>query len=350
MLVLLGLALGFVLLPFGWSRAQSISYTVQVAALSSQSSAESLRRTLREAGYPAYLVSVPGDAQTIYRLRVGAFANREAAQTYALAMRGVGGTVPAPALAEGIPPDLIPLEPDFVASYPLTGGRLEVIPWGEAAALRVQATVENRPEIARYRVLVPGGASFAAWRAAPLPGPGDGSSEGRDALERVVNLPVPTPERLAAVAEALGLTPEQVQPYVFQSAASGPYLIIAERFDPESGTGARYPALGNPASGGVSPAGPDLIWFGQAAPEGFPVTLPEPLFSLSRLLENGRFAPPSGELTGRGWQARTEGDFSTLTVGNRTWRALVGTPLWAGGDFLLVLADGAVALYELRRP
>ena len=336
-----GLLLGWALLSLGfWGAAQSISYTVQVAALSSQSSAESLRRTLREAGYPAYLVSVPGDAQTVYRLRVGAFANREAAQAYATAMRGVGGTVPVPALAEGIPPDLIPLEPSFVAAYPLEGGRLEVVPWGEASALRVQPFVEDRPQIASYRVLLRGGATFEAWRAAPLGGEGAG-------IERVTNLPLDTPARLGEVAEGLGLTAEQVQPYVFATDGT-PYIVVAERFDPASGTGARYPALGNPASQGTRPAGPDLIWFGQAAPQGFPDALPDPLFSLSSMMQSGSL--PDGELTGDGWQVRIDGDFTRIVLGNRTWRALVGRPLWAGGNFLLVLASGEIALYEMTRP
>lgn len=340
------LVLGLLLLGGSWGRTQSISYTVQVAALSSQGSAEGLRRTLREAGYPAYLVSVPGDAQTVYRLRVGAFANREAAQAYASAMRGVGGTVPVPALAEGIPPDLIPLEPNFIAAYPLQGGRLEVVPWGEATALRVQPFVQDRPQIASYRILaragVSAGLSFEAWRAAPLTGE-DG------VLERVTDLLLDTPARLADVAEGLGLTPEQIEPYVF-GAESEPYLVVAERFDPVSGTGARYPALGNPASQGTRPAGPELIWFGQAAPENFPGSLPEPLFLLQNLFRDGKLAPPENEVTGNGWSARADGRFTTVVLDNRTWRALVGRPLWAGGDFLLVLANREVALYEMTRP
>ncbi len=348
----------------GVSAAQTISYTVQVAALSDQASAEGLRRNLREAGYPAYLVSVPGDSQTVYRLRVGAFADREAAQAYAAAMRGVGGTVPVPALAEGIPPDLIPLEPRFVARYPVAPdfGRLEVLPWGDAAVLRTQGFFEAEPLIATYRVLSRAlvTSPFSAWRAAPVPG------EAR-VLERVANLPLFAADeadvlpdggltslgqaRLAEAAEALSLTPEQVRPYIFYESGRGaPFLIVAERFDPVSRTGGRYPALGNPGTARPSPAGPALTWFGQAAPESFPEGLPEPLFSLQAVVQKGKIVPPQGRLTGDGWGARRDGPYTALSAGSRTWRAVVGQPLWAGGDYLLVYAGEQVVLYEVTAP
>lgn len=344
--------------------AQAISYTVQVAALSDQAAAEDLRRTLREGGYPAYLVSVPGAAQTVYRLRVGAFADREAAQLYAAAMRGVGGTVPVPALAEGIPPDLIPLEPRFVARYSVTPSqRLEVLPWGDTAVLRTQSYFENEPFIAAYRVLSPAlvTSPFLAWRAAPVAGEAG-------TTERVTNLPLYAaaeadvlPEdgltdegqaRLAEAAEALGLTLEQVRPYIFYEPGRGaPFLVVAERFDPVSRTGGRYPALGNPGAARLAPAGPALTWFGQSAPETFPEALPDPLFALSRAVQEGRVvSPETGRLQGAGWQARRGGRFTALSAGERMWRAVVGQPLWAGGDYLLVYADAQVVLYEVTAP
>lgn len=342
--------------------AQTISYTVQVAALSDQASAEGLRRNLREAGYPAYLVSVPGE-QTVYRLRVGAFGDREAAQVYADAMRGVGGTVPVPALAEGIPPDLIPLKPSFVARYDFIPDfdTLEITPWGDTVALRTQGFFEAEPFIATYRVLSPALAAspFPAWRAAPLVG-------HAGVVERVANLPLYaaeevdmlpegdlTPEgtaRLERAAEALGLTPEQVRPYIFYEPGRGaPFLVVAERFAPVSRTGGRYSALGNPGSAGLTDAGPPLTWFGQAVPKTFPEGLPEPLFSLGALVEEGRVVPPqAGRFQGDGWLVHRDGEFTAFSVGTRTWRAVVGQPLWAGGDYLLVYAGEAVTLYEVR--
>lgn len=345
--------------------AQTISYTVQVAALSDQSAAESLRRTLQKAGYPAYLVSVFGDAQTVYRLRVGAFANREAAKAYADAMRGIGGTVPVPALAEGIPPELIPLEPKFVANYPSVPvtERLEVFPWGEGAALRTQGYFEDQLFAATYRVLTPAQVQvpFPAWRAAPL-------AADERIVERVTNLPLYGPDeantlpqtglseigraKLAAVAEALGLTPEQIEPYIFSEPGRGaPFLIVAERYDPATQTGGRYPALGNPGTGRPAPEGPALVWFGRSAPDAFPEGLPEPLFSLSSLRQGGKVVPRGGRtFAGSGWQARSDGRFTVLRVGERSWRALVGQPLWAGGSFLLAYADQVVVLYEIAEP
>ncbi len=165
-----------------------------------------------------------------------------------------------------------------------------------------------------------------------------------------------TPEgqtRLAEVAEALSLTSEQVRPYIFYESGRGaPFLIVAERFDPVSRTGGRYPALGNPGTARPrpSPAGPALTWFGQAAPETFPEGLPEPLFSLQATLREGKVVPPSGSLPGDGWRARRDGPYTALSEGSRTWRAVVGQPLWAGGDYLLVYAGEQVVLYEITAP
>ena len=353
--------------------AQTISYTVQVAALSDQAAAEGLRRSLSEAGYPAYLVSVPGE-QTVYRLRVGAFGDREAAQAYADAMRGVGGTVPVPALAEGIPPDLIPLEPAFIARYDFVPDfeRLEIVPWGRAVALRTQGFFETEPFIATYRVLSPAlvASPFSAWRAAPVDAPTDqmaGQTAGQaGVVQRVANLPLfaadeadTLPEggltaegtaRLEEAAEALELTPEQVRPYIFYEPGRGaPFLVVAERFDPVSRTGGRYSALGNPGTAQLSAAGPRLTWFGQGIPEGFPEGLPKPLFSLRTLVQGGRVVPPeTGDFEGNGWRVRPDGDFSAFSVGARTWRAVVGQPLWAGGDYLLVYKGEQVTLYEVK--
>ena len=346
--------------------AQAISYTVQVAALSDQTSAESLRRTLRGEGYPAYLVSVFGETQTIYRLRVGAFADRDGAQAYASAMRGVGGTVPVPALAEGIPPDLIPLEPRFVARYSVSPfERLEVVPWGDAGkiALRTQGRFENELLPATYRVLIPEFvlSPFTAWRATPLP---DAAPADANVVLRVTNLPLSAPKeqnapggalsaigrsRLLEAAEALGLGEAQIRPYIFYEPGRGtPFLVVAERFDPVSRTGGRYPALGKPDT--LKAAGPDLTWFGTSPPEVFPKALPDPLFSLSSLVQQGRIVPPTGVLSGEGWQAAQDGRYTALSVGSRRWRAVVGQPLWAGGDFLLVYARPRLVLYQITPP
>lgn len=365
-------------LPFVWGvvvpsfvggTASAISYTVQVAALSDQEAAQDLRRTLLDAGYPAYLVSVPGEA-TVFRLRVGAFTDREAAQAYAEAMRGVGGTVPVPALAEGIPPDLIPLEPRLLERFSFTPifERFDVLPWAGGAALRIQGRFEDEPFEATYHVLTPElvGAPFSAWRAAPAPGTG-AQAAGR--VERVTNLSL-LPEggipegdlglgnygeaQLQEAAEALGLSPAQVRSYLFYGPGSGaPFLVVAESYRPRENSGGRYPALGNPLEAPLPAAGPELTWFGRAAPEGFPESLPPPTLALSELVdEDGELLDGAelGPLAGDGWRALQDGAYTRLQVGERAWRAVVGTPLWAGGDYLLVLEREQPVLYEIAPP
>ncbi len=383
--------------------ASAISYTVQVAALSDEDAALALQQSLRQEGFPAYLVSVPSESGTIFRLRVGAFADRAAAQTYAETMRGVGGTAPVPALAEGIPAELFPLEPTLLSRYDAAPEMVsvQVTPWGEGAALRTQGRFEDQPFIAEYRVLR-GGADarpFAAWRAEP---------GVRETVLRVHNRLLWSEEEMSEaereayaeaqlneVAQRLNLTPEQVRPYLFFEPGRGaPFLVLAEQFvltgnaqqvsstpaspaadgpaadDPVSGgatsgsspsdaissdavgsnaLGERLRALGNPAER-TPPGGPSLTWFDRAPPEGFPTDLPAPLFDLQTLFDDGELErDPSRTLTGDGWQASPQGEYTELSVGERTWRAVVGYPLWAGGDYLLVYTDAPV-LYKLVRP
>ena len=359
----------------------AISYTVQVAALSDEDAALALQQSLRQEGYPAYLVSVPSESGTIFRLRVGAFADRAAAQTYAETMRGVGGTAPVPALAEGIPAELFPLEPTLLARYDDAPDMVDltITPWGEGAALRAQGHFEGEPFIAEYRVLREGAdaATFEAWRAAPQgasesvlrtynlslwPG-GEEMSEGeREAFAEA---------RLEEIARSLELTPEQVRPYLLLEPGRGaPYLVLAEQFalgsDGAAATGGvssdvsggaatsspgrseRYRALGNPAER-MPPGGPDLTWFNRAPPEGFPTELPEPLFTLGDAFAEGELVREPRTLSGDGWSAAAQGDYTQLSLGDRRWRAVVGYPLWAGGDYLLVYTDAPV-LYKLMRP
>ena len=358
--------------------AFAISYTVQVAALSDEDGALALQQSLRQEGYPAYLVSVPSESGTIFRLRVGAFADRAAAQVYAQAMRGVGGTTPTPALAEGIPTELFPLEPALLSRYSAAPEMtdLTVVSWGSGAALRAQGRFEDQPFVAEYRVLRDGldTVPFTAWRAQP---------QG-ETIFRVSNLSLWPDEtspsegereayreaRLEEVARSLELTPEQVRAFLFLEPGRGaPYLVLAERFDLSalanaeiisggsssggSTTGGsaseRYRALGNPAQR-LAPAGPSLTWFDRAPPEGFPTDLSEPLFDLQMRFVNGELQKEdSHTLGGDGWTASPQGEYTQISVGDRTWRAVVGYPLWAAGNYLLVYADMPV-LYKLVRP
>lgn len=357
------LCLGVWLMFFG---AQAISYTVQVVALSDEASALALQERLSAQGYPAYLVSVPTEAGVVYRLRVGAFANRAAALNFAAAMEGFSGSSPAPALAEGIPPGLIPLEPELVASYPYLPGLtdLAVLPWGEGYALRFQGSFEGEPFEAKYRILSADlvEREVGAWRAAP-------QSEDGTTLTRVYSFPL-WPEDFEAldeeeleayersvvetVAEGLGLPVARVADYRFFSPGTGrPYLVRAETLDLRTLERTRLEALGDPDRNGGE-AGPELVWFGGGEPEEFPQEVGTPFFEPAAWLEPDPSVPPDPErllLNGDGWQALPDDDYTRiqLDTSERGWRAVAGTPLWAFGDFLLVYHDDAFQLYRFVR-
>ena len=160
--VLLGLALAAVGAP-----ALAIAFTVQVIAVSDQASALDISRTLLRDGFPAYVVRSTGSQGDVYRVRVGAFANRAAAARYAAAMPEVAGARPVPALAEAIPAGIMPLAPRVLWDGPVAGADLRVVPWPDGVALRRQAFDPLRQ--ASY-ALVQGAEvrTVQAWRVAPL--------------------------------------------------------------------------------------------------------------------------------------------------------------------------------------
>ena len=150
------------------ARAQAIAFTVQAIAVSEQATALDLSRALLRDGYPAYVVRSTGGQGDVYRVRVGAFANRAAAVRYAASMPDVGGARPVPALAEVIPDGVMPQAPRVLWQGPAADVDLHLAPWpGEGVALRVQtAGAPNQPtyvlvQADEVRVV-------AAWRAVPL--------------------------------------------------------------------------------------------------------------------------------------------------------------------------------------
>lgn len=147
--------------------AQSIGFTVQVIAVSDQNNALDISRGLLRDGFPAYVVRSTGGQGDVYRVRVGAFANRAAAARYAAAMPGIGGTRPVPALAEAIPAGIMEWTPRVLWQGPVAGADLRVLPWPDGIALRRQAGEPLRQ--ATYE-LVQGSEvrTVQAWRIAPL--------------------------------------------------------------------------------------------------------------------------------------------------------------------------------------
>jgi cell division septation protein DedD len=57
-------------------RGAGIAFTVQVIAVSDQTTAIDISRGLLRDGFPAYVVRSTGGQGDVYRVRVGAFANR----------------------------------------------------------------------------------------------------------------------------------------------------------------------------------------------------------------------------------------------------------------------------------
>lgn len=147
---------------------QGIAFTVQAIAVSEQATALELSRGLLRDGFPAYVVRSTGGQGDVYRVRVGAFANRAAAARYAAAMPDIGGARPVPALAEAIPDGVMPWAPRVLWQGTTDGVDVYVAPWpGGGVAVRVQPTDPlGQPT---YH-LVQGGEvrSIAAWRVLPL--------------------------------------------------------------------------------------------------------------------------------------------------------------------------------------
>ena len=126
------------LLATGVAAAQALGYTVQVIAVSDQANALDISRGLLREGFPAYVVRSTGAQGDVYRVRVGAFANRAAAARYAAAMSDISGSRPVPALAEAIPAGIMPLAPRVLWAEAAAGADLRILPWPGGVALRRQ--------------------------------------------------------------------------------------------------------------------------------------------------------------------------------------------------------------------
>ena len=320
------------------SFAVAVSYTVQVVAVSSEDSAARFQSYLRDEGFPAYLVSVPNAQGYIFRLRVGSFANRAAAAAFAenLAQTLEDSPLnssPSPALAEGIPQDLIPLEAELLGRYDEEAS-VTVRPWGDSAAVRTQS--EGRPATYFLDTM-----TFEAWQAEPQE---DGS------IVQIYNeylwpeaWPVEAPEtlenyrqeQLTRIAAALELDTQTLSNFEYTNAEGVPYLVLARSYDPETQEAEYLPAVGK-RQDTLPAGGPELEWLA-----GDPLELPNwlPLFEAG-------ISEPATDLTIGDWQIVADEGYIRLQSGERGWRAATGTPLWVGGNFLLSEVDGEWQLYR----
>ena len=344
---LVGLCLVFVLAAWG----QAMSYTVQVVAVSSQDRALALVSDLTKQGYPAYLLTVPTPQGLVYRIRIGAFANREAAARYAAALEGVGDSRPTPALAENIPAGLSPLAPALLGVYSLESVNVQVLPWRKGVALRVQPKTAS--QAATYTLLDGTAAppSFSSWRAVPQD---DGTVLSVYSLSLWPDdWPTSTPlEResyrqtvLGNIATQFGLNVADLEAYVFAEGEenAAPFLVLAERFNPATGARERLKALGRPGTT-ADGAGPELAGVAGAAMPEVPI-LP-PLYEVDSAVDK---VDDAAVLQGDQWQAVAADGYTELSgfAQAKPWRAVVGTPLWARQNVLITLDGLDVLVYTL---
>ena len=351
--------------------AQSVSYTVQVVALSDQEAALDVQSDLIRDGFPAYVVGSRSEQGDVFRVRVGAFANRAAALLYASGMPQVGGVQPVPALAESIPAGIMPLAPMVLLDESLVGREVAVGTFDDQMIIRLRSVHGSGAEGSTARdptATTPDGAeavapsSAAAW-AAQQPefvivqgsvvlrrrawrfGEVDGAHLWvRDTLLWPATWQDETDEvragfrasLLRLLAERLGVEVADVEAASYQPDADGPpLLIVVELAAPDQPDGVRLLGLGLPA-GGFDAHGP-LEYLGITREELPPLLVD---VTVDELL-----AEPQVIIEGEGFTATSDDGFIRLTAGTLSWRAGLGTPLWSGGQRLLAVVDDRVLVY-----
>ncbi len=308
------------------SFAQSISYTVQVVALSDRDAALTVVSDLLRQGYPAYVVRSTSAQGDVFRVRVGAYANRGAAVLYAAAMPAVAGGQPVPALAEAIPPGITPLAPRLLVQEAPTGAEVRLLPLPDGLAVRIQ----RRAPLAEAEYLLVSGGTVERVRAWQWSVSDTGervrvrtmmlwpdtwqsdSAEVRDGFRASL---------VALVAERLGVTVEEVAAAEFQTALDEvPRLIVVERVVPGAADGPELLGIGLPASG-LTPAGP-VAYLG-LDPATLPVLQDGVRVDLASGTIDGRWGDEvvhrdgasTDVVVGDGWSAVADGPFVRLTLG-----------------------------------
>lgn len=354
--------------PAWGQNAAPVPYTVQVAALSDSEAAIDLSGALLRDGFPAYVVRAEGAAGSVFRVRVAAFGDRVSAERYAVALGERRGGEPRPALAEAIPSGILPLAPTRLVRVE-GDGRAVVLAWGDDGIM-----VRTGPEdgAAEYRP-GDGGAAFTAWWAAPRE---DG---GRDEVAR---LPLDDPaaasddpavrdalfrQRLRLVADQTALDAGRLETEAVRGEPGERHLVVWRTVGAEEGVRSVATAAGSPASrepdawlGEVPPAEqavmlvlrPGSSGEGEdAEPGGDVASDPASEAAVDAGPEPAAGAASDGAnedaVAGLGWSARGDGIWTVLEVGAVTWRALVGAPVAAAEDLLVLEVDGATELVRL---
>ncbi|MFO7544780.1 MAG: SPOR domain-containing protein [Trueperaceae bacterium] len=391
-----------------WTAAQSISYTVQVVALSDRDAALTVVSDLLRQGYPAYVVRSTSTQGDVFRVRVGAYANRGAAVLYAAAMPAVAGGQPVPALAEAIPPGITPLAPRLLVEERTAGADVRLIPLADDLGVRIQL----RAPLAQAEYLMLSGGGVERVRAWQFAVRDDGTrvrvrdmalwpESWRDDSEEVRE--GFRSSLIGLVAERLGVPAEQVAAAEYHGATDDvPRLIVVERLAPGATDIPELLGIGLPASG-LTPSGP-VAYLGVDSSElpGLPagvrvdVTTGEVEGTWNGVAVERRAAGEGDAVdgveavVGEGWIAVPDGPFIRLTLvpdtsesggdtGNEapgdapsdassdeatapdtaqatpqappaptgvTWRAAVGLPLWSDGAHLVAVHDESLLIYD----
>lgn len=336
------------------AHAQSVSYTVQVVALSDVDAAQGVQVDLLRDGYPAYVVRSTSAQGDVWRVRVGAFANRAAALLYASGMPEVGGVQPVPALAESIPFGIMPLAPHVLLDEPLADRTVAVGTLGEQLILRLQARSAPEGEApaadpaqpvfqpAEFVIIV--GTAFErrrAWRFGEVDGAHlwvretllwpatwrDETDEVREGFRSSL---------LRLLAERLGVDVAAVEAASYQPVTEeAPRLIVVELEAPDQPDGVRLLGLGLPA-GGFDADGP-LEYLGITRDELPPL--------VGDVAVDQLLADPAEQVEGEGFIASSDGAYIRLNAGGSSWRAGLGQPLWSDGRRLLAVVEDRLLIY-----
>lgn len=343
------------------------TYTVQVVALSDGLKVEDLRSALVSQGYPAYVIEAGNEDVPLYRLRVGAFASRDTAKVFAEALASqLPDYEPSVALLDSVAANTPRLQAALLARYPYVSGvtTVQVVPWGQngqGRALRFQAAYANQWYEAVYQIFEPELVErpFHAWRATDM---------GNGYVARVYNLYL-WPNNFTELDEA-SLTSYQntllnrvanelatsvqeiINTYVFFDEGTGmPYLVLGEGRNLITGDSIFYPVVGYP-NGNTPQAGPQGVWLDRGAEGSIPEVLTPPVFNLQimpgvQLSEATLPEPNSLQLRGKGWLALPDAGFISLSDGTNQWKAALGYPLYAHGEFLLTHYGNEILLYRV---
>lgn len=317
--------------------AQSVSYTVQVVALSDREAALGIQTDLLRQGFPAYVVRSASEQGDVFRVRVGAFADRAATLLYAAGMPAVAGGQPVPALAEGIPSGVTPLAPALLLQVPTPEGA-GVYAWQGGLVLRLPAdtgpaeyVIVDGLSVQRHRAYLLGERDGARlWVRETLLWPPTWQEESEAVREGFRT------SLLGLLSERLGESFEAVEAAAFVPAeGAAPRVVVVEVEAPSEPDGVSLLGLGLPGAG-MGEHGP-LEYLGLDAAD-----LPEPPeeTSLDQLL-----AEPPDAVEAEGYVAVADEPYSVLQVGQRSWRAVAGTPLWTDGQHLLASLGGDLLVY-----